>query len=159
MTLLLILVLVVLALIIKKSGHHVEEHSKVLVNFSHLYHLGFTLGKHYLSIVDEGSVKVQPKIAAATADIRKYKDDPITIEALFDPSIVIPVEYLPSEINSINEGIAYSSTDLFYLIFSCIATLSNSPANRTGHDFMQLNSYISPGYDSVLNSSKAQIHL
>lgn len=38
-------------------------------------------------------------------------------------------------------------------------TLSSIPSiNRTGYEFTQLDSYIKPGYDTMINNTKIQFH-
>jgi len=38
-------------------------------------------------------------------------------------------------------------------------TLSSSPTiNRTGHEFLQLDSYLKPGFDTMINTTKLQFH-
>ena len=45
------------------------------------------------------------------------------------------------------------------MIMQCIISLSIKPLiNRTGYDFIQLDSYLKPGYDAVMNNTKIQFH-
>lgn len=52
-----------------------------------------------------------------------------------------------------------SNTDVYYLIQSCLTTLQTQMTRRDAHDFVMFNSYIKPGYDSVMNTTKHQLHL
>jgi hypothetical protein len=52
-----------------------------------------------------------------------------------------------------------SQVDLFFLIVSSITTLAKTPPTSSSHDFLQFNSYIMPGYDQMMNSTKQQLTL
>ncbi len=57
-----------------------------------------------------------------------------------------------------NEGIVFSSVDIYLVIYSCLTTLSKHPPKQMTHDLNLLDSYIVPGYDNMLNSTKNQLH-
>lgn len=57
-----------------------------------------------------------------------------------------------------NQGLAYDQVDIFYVIYSCMVTLSNSSKiNRTSSEYMRLDSYLMQ-YNRMTNSTKTQLH-
>jgi len=66
--------------------------------------------------------------------------------------------YYPFRNNSINAGVGYNQIDIFYIISASISSLSAMPINRTGHDFLQLNQYLKPSYDIMINTTKYKLH-
>ena len=85
-------------------------------------------------------------------------NDPLMITMLADEKINIPTTYPPLITNPANKMLKYDQIDIFYVILSCMMTLSNSKnINRTGTDYIVLDSYLKQ-YNRMINGTKMQLH-
>ncbi len=109
-------------------------------------------------IIAPGLTFYQTHIAFITDIFMQYERDPLTIKNIFDKKINLPALYPPFASNPINEGIEYSNIDVFFIIVSSITTLRNKQPTVNNHDFVLFDSYIKPGYDDLMNSTKRQLH-
>jgi len=112
--------------------------------------------KYFLNVGNQ--TKVMNQIGSATKSFQGFASAPLTLQTLFDVSLNVPAMYYPNQNNSVNKGQAYNQIDLFYLIASSISSLSKFPINRTGSDFIQLNQYLKPSYDKIINNTKNVFH-
>jgi len=125
-----------------------------------MYRFPMALVKNYMKLfLNVGNqTKVMNQIGSATKSFQSFAAAPLTLQTLFDETLNVPAIYLPFQNNSINKGFSYNQIDLFYLIASSISSLSKFPINRTGYDFVMLNQYIKPSYDTVINGTKNKFH-
>jgi hypothetical protein len=161
-TILLILFLVFMALNYQNNVGNIAKHAESLNTVINLYSLPMSIGRlYYNCLVIPPFVKAYtfPIIFEETANFKKYVDSPLTPQIIFDPEINVPAELSPDKVTTINQGITYSSSDVFYLIVSAITTLSGNPSKMSPHDFSLLNSYLQPAYGTTLNSTKNQLHV
>jgi len=112
--------------------------------------------KYFLNVGNQ--TKVMNQIGSATKSFQGFASAPLTLQTLFDVSLNVPNYYSPHKNNSVNKGMSYDQIDLFYLIASSISSLNKFPINRTGYDFIQLNEYIKPSYDTIINGTKNKFH-
>jgi hypothetical protein len=84
--------------------------------------------------------------------------DELTIKALFTPAINPPNMYYPFRNDSFNEGIGYNQIDLIYFMMSNMETLKLLPVNLESQDFQNFDSYLTPAFDNLLNSTKYSFH-
>lgn len=118
------------------------------------------LGKYYYSyIFNPAATTVSPMIPPLSSIFKHDSTTEIVHKAIFSPEINLKNSYAPDQTNAINEGIVYDSSDIFYLISSCITTLSVTIPHPKDHEFVTFNSYIKPGYDQMMNSTKHQLHI
>jgi hypothetical protein len=102
--------------------------------------------------------KTISQIQIATNQYISFIQDSSTIITVFDKHLNPPNLYFPFRNNSFNEGIGYNQIDIFNTIAASISSLSIMPINRTGHDFLQLNEYLMPSYDNMMNTTKYKFH-
>ena len=116
---------------------------------------------YYKMILGIGNkATVSSQISQATATLGLYLSNILTIETLSDRTLNIPKMYGPFYNNSVNRGIQYNQIDLFYVVYSSIISLSKETSiNRNGTNFKQLNSYLKPAYDEMINSTKLNFHV
>lgn len=122
------------------------------------YPIGITVNyiKLFLNLGDP--LAVQSKIKSLTDLLVQLAADPVMISLLTDQNINLPAIYTPYIVNSANRGLAYDQIDIFYVVYSCLITLSSSSVvNRTGVEYVKLDSYLKQ-YNRMTNSTKLQLH-
>ena len=121
-----------------------------------MYNFPFTIVQDYYKLLlgIGGEMNNNKKIMSSTHMFKHHEDHPETIATLFSSRMNKPKLYPPFVADSFNQNISYSQIDLFYLILSNIVTISAVGPKPETLDFRQLHSYLSPSYDSMMNSTK-----
>jgi len=129
--------------------------------FVDMYNFPFLLaGEYYKKVLALGDQAIGSQhIMKLTHMFKHHEDHQETVRTVFDRRLNLPRLYPPYQANAVNRGVSYNQYDLFYLILSNIATLSSAASlNKSGQDFVQLNDYLKPSFDTMMNSTKHQFH-
>lgn len=95
LTLALIVVALTLSLNIKKNANELDEEANSEIIVSNLYNLPFILGKYYYSQVVMPGPYLMPKIVEVTEVLKKYSENPLTKQILFNADISLHDNYPP----------------------------------------------------------------
>lgn len=149
-----------LFLLTSAEANSAVDYSDQYINFMRAYSIPIDLGINYFgNIMGIGNAtRVSADVASLSSELSALNKKANTIKTVFDSNINQNALYLPHLNDTVNLGRSYNQVGLYYLISENTNSLSVLPVDSQGKPFRLFNSYIKPGYDTLLNKAKERFH-
>lgn len=125
-----------------------------------VYRLPILLNINYMrTILNIGNMTtIRAQIKSQTQLLLKLIGNPSVINTVYDKTLNKGQIFFPIPADQLNQNRSYNQVDIFYRIVSSISTLATLPVNRTCNSFRNLNSYLFPSFNTLMNNTKYAFH-